>query len=164
MKKLIVVVFGFLSSLPLAASDSKPLAVNAFPKRMPAQLASAITEAAAVYRLDPNLLAATAFKESAFNPFAVSRRGAQGIMQLKPQTARALGVNDAFDARQNVLGGAKYLRELLDRFDGDIDMTLAAYNLGPERVAKQGPRATAGVIQYVSHIKGYYAAALRSVS
>ena len=162
MKNFVVSVILVLGALPMSAA-TKQLAVHAFPRTVPAQLASAINEAAAMYRIDPNLLAATAFKESAFNTFAVSRVGAQGIMQLKPKTARALGVTDSFDARQNVLGGARYLRELLDRFNGDVDMTLAAYNLGPERVAKQGPRATPGVIEYVTHIKGYYAAALRAL-
>lgn len=129
---------------------------------MPKYLGAAIEDAAAKYRLDPNLLAAMAFKESAFNPRAVSRRGAQGILQLMPRTAQYLGVSNAFDARENVFGGARYMRELLDRFDGDLDMALAGYNLGPERIAKEGPRATSGVIKYVSDIKRYYRNASRT--
>jgi soluble lytic murein transglycosylase-like protein len=157
MKKLVVSLFVVLTA---AAASARPLAVHAFPGPMSSELVSAIRDAAAKYRLDPNFIAATAFKESAFNPSAVSRRGAQGIMQLMPKTARALGVRDSFDVRQNVFGGAKYLRELLDRFAGDSEKALAAYNLGPKRIEKEGPRATPGVIQYVSHIKAYYARAL----
>lgn len=130
---------------------------------MPRDLRVAIQEAARLYDLDPNLLAAMAFKESAFNPRAVSRRGARGILQLMPRTARALGVRDSFDTRENVLGGARYVRELLDRFNGDLDLTLASYNLGPERVSREGKAATPGVVKYVGDIKAYYAYALRAL-
>src|SRR5207253_11182541 len=110
------------------------------------------------------LIAAMAFRESQFNPRAVSPIGAEGIMQLMPRTARALGVQDSFDPQQNVLGGTKYLKSLLDRFHGDIDMTLAAYNAGPELVAKVGPAATQESVAYVAAIKSYYETALRSLS
>ena len=163
MKKLLLVLLIAAIAVPASAGSTPALARNAFPAPMPRYLRSAIEEAAAKYQLDPNFLAAMAFKESAFNSTAVSRRGAQGILQLMPRTANYLGVSDPFDARQNVLGGAKYVRELLDRFDGDLDMALAAFNLGPERVAKEGPRATPGVIKYVGDIKVYYRNALRSL-
>jgi soluble lytic murein transglycosylase-like protein len=104
-----------------------------------------------------------AFRESRFDPTAVSQRGAQGIMQLMPKTAAALGVHDSFDARQNVFGGAKYLKYLLDRFHGDIDNTLAAYNAGPELVAKVGPNATDEATAYVAAVKGYYETALSAL-
>jgi len=80
-------------------------------------------------------------------------------MQLKPRTARSLGVQDSFDARQNVFGATKYLRTLLDRFHGNLDMTLAAYNAGPELVARAGPSATEEAVQYVAAVKSYYDAA-----
>lgn len=163
MKQAFIAVAALLVSIPaMARSTSEPrLVTNAFPAPMSRQLSSAIEEAAAQYQLDPNLLAAMAFKESAFNPRAVSRRGAMGILQLMPRTARYLGVHDAFDVRQNVFGGARYVRQLLDRFNGDLDLTLASYNLGPERISKEGPRATPGVIKYVGDIKHYYAYASR---
>ena len=166
MKKTILGIFAaILISIPASASSGTPkLAANAFPAPMPKYLSAVIEEAAAQYDIDPNFLAAMAFKESAFNPRAVSRRGAQGILQLMPRTAKALGVKDAFDVRQNVFGGAKYVRELLDRFNGDQELVLAAYNLGPERIAKEGPRTTSGVVKYVSDIQRYYARALRSLS
>lgn len=148
--------------LPLTA-ESATLATNAFPERVPASIASIITEASAHYRIDANLIASVVCKESRFNTFAVSRRGAQGLMQLMPRTARALGVTDSFDARQNVFAGTKYLSQLINRFNGDVEMALAAYNLGPERVKKEGRRATPGVVDYVADIISYHRAALRAL-
>ena len=137
------------------------LAANAFPIPIPVYLSQAIADASAKYRVDPNLIAAMAFRESAFNSFAVSSRGAQGIMQLMPKTAHALGVDNAFDARQNVFGGTKYLASLLQRFGGNVELALAAYNAGPELVSKVGPSATPEAIAYVAAVKGYYTEALR---
>jgi len=85
------------------------------------------------------------------------------VMQLMPKTARALGVKDAFDARQNVFGGAKYLKYLLDRFDGDVTLTLAAYNAGPELVAKVGPSATQEAVEYVAAVRQFYETARRAL-
>ena len=99
----------------------------------------AIFEAAGMkYNVSPNLLKAVAKVESNFRPHVTSRVGAMGIMQLMPGTARHLGVTDAFDPEQNIMGGAKYLREMLNRFGGDIELALAAYNAGPGAVAKHG--------------------------
>lgn len=145
------------------ALTPRPLAVQALPMTVPAYLADIIRDASAHYGVDPNLIASVAFKESRFNPRAVSRIGAEGIMQLKPKTARALGVSDSFDPKQNVFGGVKYLRKLLDQFGGDVDYALAAYNAGPVLVAQAGPHATAEAIEYVSTIKKYYAAALAAL-
>jgi len=168
MKNRISVVFVVIAAtLSFATAEARTtstpvLAKNAFPERMPDSLALIIKEASTKYGVDANLIAAVAVKESRLNPFAVSKRGAQGLMQLMPRTARALGVQDSFDPRQNIFGGTKYLAELLARFNGDIDMALASYNLGPNRIAKEGPRATPGVIDYVSDIKSFYIAALRA--
>jgi soluble lytic murein transglycosylase-like protein len=141
----------------------RPLAVRAFPQAVPSDLVPVIVEAGAKYGVDPNLIAAVAFKESRYRSHAVSRIGAEGIMQLKPRTARWLGVADSFDARQNILGGTKYLRQLLDRFNGDLDMALAGYNAGPDLVAKVGPNATEEAIEYVATVKRYYRAAVRTL-
>ncbi|MDF2589153.1 MAG: hypothetical protein K0S41_2994 [Anaerocolumna sp.] len=94
--------------------------------------------AAKKYNLPVNLLKAVGKTESDFNEKAVSRCGAQGIMQLMPKTAEYLGVTDSFDAEQNIMGGAKYLAELYDKYDGNISYTLAAYNAGPNNVKKYG--------------------------
>ena len=94
-------------------------------------------EAAKLFDLPVNLLKAVAKTESGFDPNAVSRSGAMGVMQLMPQTARSLGITDPFDARQNIMGGAKYLKSTLDQF-GDVTLALAAYNAGPGNVQKYG--------------------------
>lgn len=157
MKKLFVSAVLALCLTPMA--HAAELNANAFPLPVPHYLGGIITDAAKHFRVDPNLVAAMAFRESRFDASAVSRIGAEGIMQLKPRTARSLGVQNSFDAKQNVFGATKYLRTLLDRFHGDIDMTLAAYNAGPELVAKVGPKATQEAVAYVAAVKSYYEAA-----
>ncbi len=90
------------------------------------------------HNVSVNLLKAIGKAESDFNPKAVSRCGAQGVMQLMPATAKYLGVTDSFDAEQNVMGGAKYISELLKKYDGNTKLALAAYNAGSNNVAKYG--------------------------
>jgi hypothetical protein len=89
-----------------------------------------IQEIAARYGVSPGLVEAVIRVESAFNPWAVSRKGAQGLMQLMPRTAWALGVQDSFNPRQNIEGGVRHLRYLLDRYPGNLTLALAAYNAG----------------------------------
>lgn len=99
-----------------------------------------IAEAAAVSDIHPDLLRAVIVVESGFNSNAVSRRGAQGLMQLMPATAKFYGVKNAFDPAQNIAGGARYLRVLLDRYDDDLHLVLAAYNAGESAVERAGRR------------------------
>lgn len=95
-----------------------------------------ISKAAQKYELPEKLIAAVMKQESNFNASAVSSAGASGLMQLMPSTAKYLGVNDRFDPEQNIMGGAKYLRQMLDQFDNNLSTALAAYNAGPGNVRK----------------------------
>lgn len=90
------------------------------------------------YKVPAQLLKAIGKAESDFRPSVVSRSGAQGIMQLMPATAAELGVKDAFDPEQNIMGGAKYISQLLKKYDGDTSLALAAYNAGMNNVKKYG--------------------------
>jgi soluble lytic murein transglycosylase-like protein len=118
-----------------SAAPNNGDAIEASPSGVaPKRFASIVQSAAQRNHLDPALLDAVIGQESGFRPDVVSGAGAVGLMQLMPATARELGVSDPFDPSQNVEGGAKYLRSLLDRYDGRLDLALAAYNAGPGAV------------------------------
>ncbi len=93
-----------------------------------------IAEAASRHGISFSLIKAVIKAESDFDPYAVSRTGARGLMQIMPETAKDLGIIDPFDPRENIFGGTRYLKMLLAQFQGDLPLTLAAYNAGPERV------------------------------
>lgn len=95
-----------------------------------------IREASRRYGLSVALIRAIIRTESAFDPMAVSRAGAQGLMQLMPALSRELGVKDPFDPRQNIMAGSRYLSALLDEHDGNLELALASYNAGPGNVAR----------------------------
>lgn len=107
------------------------------------------------YDIDVKLLKAVAFTESSFRANATSRCGAMGIMQLMPSAAKQYGAEDPYDPQQNIMAGAKILSTFLDRYDGDVRLTLAAYNAGPGNVKKAGgvPSYTEG---YVNKVLKYY--------
>ena len=123
-------------SSPLAYPNPSGRAAAGFQPRV--DLDELVTSASGRHRLDPDLVNSVIKAESGFNVRAVSPKGAQGLMQLMPGTASGLGVRNAFDARANVEGGTKYLRELLERYNFDLVKALAAYNAGPQRVEQFG--------------------------
>src|SRR6266542_1694317 len=104
----------------------------------PSSFGELLNEAAAKEGLDASLLKAVAQTESGLDPRAVSGAGAKGIMQLMDGTARELGVTNAFDPSQNIAAGARYLKQMLNRFGGDVTRAVAAYNAGPGSVEKSG--------------------------
>ena len=117
-----------------------------------------IKEAAATYGLNEHLIRAVMRAESAFNPMVVSPAGAQGLMQIMPELSAEFGVTDPFDPRQNILAGARYLRQLLDTNRGNLRLTLASYNAGPGNVAKyKGIPPFRETRKYVKRITGYLA-------
>ena len=130
------------SSMALHDLSVSPLANGSAPNpigsRPPGSLQSLIIAAARQEHLPPALLAAVVQVESGFQPRAVSPAGAKGLTQLMDDTARALGVTDPFDPWQSLMGGARYLRAMLDRYSGDVSLALAAYNAGPNAVDAAG--------------------------
>ena len=122
-----------------------------------ADIDSAIEQAAARHNVDPNLVRAVVKVESNFNPNAVSRKGAMGLMQLMPSTARQLKVNNPFDPEQNVDAGVRHLKQLLESYGGDVRLTLAAYNAGAGAVARSsGVPHFAETQNYVRRITSLY--------
>lgn len=117
-----------------------------------------IREIAVRYHISPLLVAAIVEVESEFNPRAVSRRGARGLMQLMPRTASSLQVEDTFDPYENIEGGVRHLRRLIDRFQGDLPLVLAAYNAGEPAVLMHG-----GIPPY-RETRRYVARILRRIS
>ncbi|MDQ3036629.1 MAG: lytic transglycosylase domain-containing protein [Myxococcota bacterium] len=116
-----------------------------------------IREAAALYRLPESFVRAVIRVESDYNPGVVSHAGAQGLMQLMPGTAARMGVRDAFDPRQNILGGTRYLRILANSFGGDLILTIAAYNAGGGAVQRyHGVPPYAETQRYVQRVLGWY--------
>lgn len=117
-----------------------------------------IAKAAQRYGVDAGLIKAVIKAESNFNPRAVSHAGAQGLMQLMPATARGLGVSNSFDPEQNVMAGTRFLKGLLDRYNGDLDSALAAYNWGPGNVDRKPDRLPRETREYLVKVKQYYSA------
>src|SRR6266436_8203572 len=123
----------------------------------PQDVDAAIEQAAARHNVDPNLVRSVIKVESNFNPNAVSRKGAMGLMQLMPSTARQLHVKNPFDPEQNVDAGVRHLKQLLENYGGDVKLTLAAYNAGAGAVARSsGVPHYAETQNYVRRITNLY--------
>ena len=117
----------------LAANSSSRIADKV---KLMSMINENILTASAKYHLDPDLIRAVIKQESGFNPYSISSSGAQGLMQLMPETADALGVENPWDVAQNIDGGTHYLKDQLAAFNGDLSLALAAYNAGPNSVTK----------------------------
>jgi len=162
---------GSLSFPPLMQASSPQVQGDAEPKSVPLDAVapvqtseilrskqdfdSIIRQAGEKYGVDPSLIKAVVQTESSGNPRAVSSAGAQGLMQLMPKTAADLGVHDPFDPAQNIMGGTRYLRQLMDRYQGDRKLALAAYNWGMGNVEKRMnfmPRETKDYILKVENL------------
>ena len=116
-----------------------------------------IQTASSKYHVDSDLIRAVIKQESSFNPYSISSSGAQGLMQLMPETADALGVEDPWDVAQNIDAGTRYLRDQLSTFNGDLRLSLAAYNAGPNNVLKyNGVPPYAETRDYIQKVLTYY--------
>lgn len=123
----------------------------------PAQIQSLVTDAAARDAVAPGLINAVIMAESAGNPAAISRAGAQGLMQIMPETAASCGVSNPFDPAQNVDCGTRYLHSLLQRYGNDVELAVAAYNAGPGAVDQyHGVPPYQETRDYVSRVLSYY--------
>ena len=147
--------FGSFSSSPSSAAAA--YGSHASTVSAPASIEGLIQKAAASLKLPAALIHSVIKHESGYNPKAVSHAGASGLMQLMPQTARGLGVTDIFDPEQNIMAGSKFLKQMLDRYHGNVELALAAYNAGPGNVDKYGGIPPFKETQsYVKKVTGTY--------
>ncbi|HWW03795.1 lytic transglycosylase domain-containing protein [Collimonas sp.] len=148
--------------IPSSSVDKVVLDFGSAPSEKNSEIPKAfkalVEEAARQHGLDPNLLHAMIRVESGYNPRALSAKGARGLMQLMPETARRFGVSDAFNPRENVRAGAEYVQWLLKLFQGDVELALAGYNAGEQAVIRAGYRIPSyGETQkYVPKVLAHY--------
>jgi soluble lytic murein transglycosylase-like protein len=147
-----------ISGLPVArVKPAAPFTVRLKQASSSKEMHRAITQTSALHRLDPALIRAVIKAESSFDPGAVSRQGAMGLMQLMPKTALSLRVTDPYDPGQNIAGGVRHLRYLLDRYQGNLPLALAAYNAGETRVSREsGVPRIRETREYVRRVLRFY--------
>jgi len=143
----------FFTKQPFYEPEAAASPVSQEPQ--PTTLDQIVRQAAAAHNVDPSLIRAVIKAESGGNAQATSPKGAMGMMQLMPGTARDLGVQDPYDPLQNVMGGTKYLKMLLSRYDGNRDLALAAYNWGPGNLEKSHRSMPRETVEYVARIKRF---------
>ena len=148
----------FAAMVDSAMNGQAPLKPTQGPNVIPPpQIEQLVNANAGAWGVDPALVKAIIANESGFDANATSRTGAQGLMQLEPATAGELGVANAYDPAQNISGGTRYIRGLLDRFHGDLRLAVAAYNAGPGAVEKYGGVPPYGETQsYVENVLDSY--------
>lgn len=142
------------TSTPKIPSTSNKVSSSSGTLKCSAELESYFAEAAETYNVDINLLKAIGMTESSFNPNATSSSGAMGVMQLMPFVAEELGISNAYDAHDNIMGGASVIASHLKRYDGNLELALAAYNTGAGTVKRQG--ITAAGQRYINKVLGFY--------
>jgi len=146
-----------LQELTNEVTDSAAVARTSEPSIAATWLDPIISKASRKYGVDAGLIKAVIKAESDFNPQAVSPAGARGLMQLMPATARSLGVSDSFDPEQNVMGGTRFLKDMLQRYNGNVDSALAAYNWGPGNVDKRPDHLPRETRDYLARVKQLHA-------
>ena len=144
-------------SKPDAPSDSPHPDPDSQNKQYAGPFDPLIFQAAKLHQVDPALIKAVIMAESGYNPKALSKKGARGLMQLMPRTAKWLGVVDSFNPEHNINGGVRYLKQLLKQFDGDVELALAAYNAGSRNVRQyNGVPPFKATKFYITKVFKYY--------
>lgn len=123
---------------------------------LPELIEDVIAHASRKYDVEPELIRAVIRAESDFDVYSTSHKGAMGLMQLMPKTARDLGVKNPYDPVENIMGGTRYLKGLLERYDGDVSIALAAYNWGPGNLERNQGRLPRETRTYISRVNRYY--------
>lgn len=157
MQNLMFTLFEKLLSQIETKGQNSESTLTASGEPVSGDFSSLINQAAQKYNVDPGLVQAVIKAESNFNPNAVSSAGAQGLMQLMPSTASWLGVSNSLDPAQNIEGGTRFLSQLLDRYNGNVRLAVAAYNAGPGAVDKyNGIPPYQETQTYVNRVLGYF--------